>query len=488
MLRALSPDAVRDALLAALESAGIGCTVVLVKEDGLERVYANEAFARILRVDVETARRLPALLSLRPDQRERLERLRQEGGDGLRPLALDTVMVRPDGSEVPVHVGLAMVPLGEVRASFAFLRDISAEAEMSAALRESEERFRSVAETCPDSITVVRGGRIVYANPVALRLMGLSTLEELSGVDPLSLAPPDHREATAAYLARIATGECPPPLEIRAVYPDGRVKVFESSMRATTLHGEPAVVSYSREITERLALHAELAKRDRLASVGLLASGVAHELNNPLTALAIQARKLREELARLDVPSELVESAALVDEAAARMREIIGALLFTSRTVEHPQTWVDVGQILSSTIALVRASGVELPVQVALGKLPPVQGYASKLGQVFLNVLRNAADAVRGRPDGAIGVRGELEGDAIAIVFEDNGPGIPAAVLARVAQPFFTTKAQGVGLGLWISQTLMAEQGGALDVESTEGVGTKVTVRIPLGVDAGGGI
>jgi signal transduction histidine kinase len=162
------------------------------------------------------------------------------------------------------------------------------------------------------------------------------------------------------------------------------------------------------------------------------------------------------------------------------MRAIVGDLLFMARPVDKVQTHVDVQPILESTIALMRAGGVSLPVSVELEPLPPIQGFASKLGQVFLNLLRNAAEAVDGRADASIRVRGRADADAIELVFEDDGPGIPEALLAEVTRPFFTTKPQGVGLGLWISQSLVADHGGTLDVASAHGKGTTVTLRLPL--------
>jgi PAS domain S-box-containing protein len=479
-LRSLAPRAVLDALLDALESAGIGCTIVLDRGDRLERAYANEAICRIFGRDAQSMAELPPLVPLPPAERERLVALRASLKDQAKgALAFETAIVHASGASVPVEVGLAFVPLEDTRATIAFLRDVSANVAMAAQLRASEQRFRSLAEASPDSITVVANGKFVYANPIALAHLGL-TSEELENVSPATLTPPDRIEATAAYMAAIARGESVPPVEYRVVAPNGKETVFEASMCLTSMGGVPAIVSYTRDITERVQMQAELMKQDRLVSVGLLAAGVAHEINNPLTALAMQARKLRENADKLQLAPEARLAAEHIDEAASRMRAIIDDLLFMARPVEKPQVHVDVAQIVSSTIALLRAGSIHLPVTLVLDALPPIRGFASKLGQVFLNVLRNAAQAIEGKADGEIRVCAGVAGDFVSIVVTDNGPGIPSDLLARVTTPFFTTKPQGMGLGLWISQALMADQGGALELASTEGSGTAVTLRIPI--------
>ena len=182
------------------------------------------------------------------------------------------------------------------------------------------------------------------------------------------------------------------------------------------------------------------------------------------------------------LPQQAVSGSTLPvwDEAASRMRAIVDDLLFMSRPVEKPQVHVDVAQNVISAIALLRAGANHLPVRLELDTLPPICGFASKLGQVFLNVLRNAAQAIEGLPKGEIGIRARVDGDFVTVVIADNGPGIPSDLLARVSTPFFTTKPQGMGLGLWISRALMVDQGGALELASEGGAGTTVSIRIPI--------
>jgi PAS domain S-box-containing protein len=347
---------------------------------------------------------------------------------------------------------------------------------------ESEERFRSLAEVSPDSITVFVDGRYVYGNPNALRLLGLSSLEEMKAVDPWASVPEARRAAVTDHVARLARGERPPPMVHRHARPDGQEVILEASVALASMGGKPAIVSYTRDISERMRLQAELMKQDRLASVGLLAAGVAHELNNPLTTIALQVRTLRAGADEHGLSPAVRQVLEQLDEAASRMRSIIGDLLFMARPATQPQAHVDVGQILTSTIALLCAGTSPTPrVECDIGALPPIQAYASKLGQVFLNVLRNAVQALDGVAEGLIRVSARERDGAIEVTVTDNGAGIPESVQPRLMQPFFTTKPDGTGLGLWISHTLLAEHGGALHVSSVEGQGTTVTMRVPSG-------
>lgn len=483
MIRSLPAEAALGALLDALESARIGCTVILERGDALERVYANAPIASIFGVDAESMKRVPPRAMLPEKELERLSAVFAEGGmeDGWRR-AVRTEIVRPDGSAVPVEIGMGRADLEGARAMFVFMRDVSENVRMENAVRESEERFRKLAEVSPDSITVFVEGRYVYGNPIALRLLGLSSVEELKNVDPWAKVPDERRAAVAEHVARLSRGERPPPMVHRFARPDGQETIVEASVALASMGGKPAIVSYARDITERMRLQAELAQQDRLASVGMLAAGVAHELNNPLTAIAIQIRTLRSNADAHGLSPSVRAVLEQLDEAAARMSSIIGDLLFMARPATQPQAHVDVEQILTSTIALLRAGMGPAPrLETDIGELPPIQAYASKLGQVFLNVLRNALQAVEGVENGVIRVSAREHDGAIEVTVEDNGAGIPASVQPRLMQPFFTTKPNGTGLGLWISHTLLAEHGGTLHVSSAEGQGTTVTMRVPIG-------
>ncbi|MDB4995516.1 MAG: Sensory box histidine kinase/response regulator, partial [Myxococcaceae bacterium] len=214
MLETLPPAAALTALLAALESAGLGFTVILSRPDGLERVYANAAIAKIWGLPLDAMRRLPPLATLTPEQRERMVAMRQaiRSGGAAAPKTVETSIVRPDGTSVPVELGLGHTLLGETRAVFIFVRDLSANVAMQSALSESEDRFRRLAEASPDSITIFSEGRYTYANPIALRHLGLSSLADLPTIDPEREISDERRDEVGDHVERLRRGEKLMPL------------------------------------------------------------------------------------------------------------------------------------------------------------------------------------------------------------------------------------------------------------------------------------
>jgi PAS domain S-box-containing protein len=483
MIPSLPSDAVLDALLRALECAGLGCTVVVDRGDRLERAYANEAIARIWGVDLATARATPVLAPFPARDREFLVEMRSSlSAKDLADKVFEVNVARPDGSTIPVEVALGHVHLDAFRATFVFMRDASAKVTLAAALRESEDHFRRLAEASPDSVTIysIPEKRYTYANPLARKFLGIGPSDDLSAVDPEARVREERRASFPDVRERLLRGEAVPTQTHRLVLDGGREVVIEASLATTTIDGAPAIISCGRDITERVLLQAELMKQDRLASVGVLAAGVAHELNNPLTTVGMQVRRLRESAEGQRLSDEGRQSLEQIEEASTRMKAIISDLLFMARPVEQPQAHVDVEKILKSTIALFRAGTPSCPrIREELEPLPVIRGYASKLGQVFLNVLRNAVQALDERRVGEIRIRARHADGVLEIAFHDDGAGIPSDVLPEVTKPSFTTKPNGTGLGLWISQTLMAHHGGTLDISSAAGSGTVVTLRLP---------
>jgi PAS domain S-box-containing protein len=465
------------ALLEALESAGVGCCVVVAYPDRLETAYANLAASRMNGIPAEQAKERHPFSTLPHDELEKLTKLRWAVrlGETAPPPLLQTRFVHPDGTEVPVELGLGYSLLGEQRATFAFLRDLTEKVRMEAALRESEDRFRRLAEASPDSITIYVGDKCVYANPKALELFGLRDMSELEAFDPRALVADERLAEMQDYGARVMSGEPVPPFINTRTLANGDVRTLEGVVGRATINGQPAALVYTRDITDRVRLQADLMKQDRLVSLGVLAAGVAHELNNPLAALSLLVRKLRSE-------SERYEAGVLerIDDAVGRMSTIIDDLLFLARPGDQPQAHVDLQRVLGSAVALLRAGVPRCPPVIeSIEPLPAVRAVPSRLGQVFLNVIRNAVEAVTGVENGKVEISARLVDTHIVITVKDNGVGIPDDVLPRLMTPFFTTKERGTGLGLWISQAIVEAHRGHLEVESKQGAGTTVTVVLP---------
>jgi signal transduction histidine kinase len=236
-------------------------------------------------------------------------------------------------------------------------------------------------------------------------------------------------------------------------------------------------------------MQGRLIQADRMATVGTLATGVAHEINNPLTYVVLHLEKLRLSLTRL-VPDETGRGEAqhMLMEAldgAERVRVIVQDLLSLARSDTSTHGPTDVRKVVGTALKL--ASPVldgRAEVVQEMEETAPVRANAAWLGQVFVNLLVNAGQAFDAQDPkrNRVCVRTETSADGwIEVAVEDNGPGIPADIADRIFDPFFTTKEAGVGtgLGLAISRSVIDSLGGEIDVKSQPGKGTTFKVRLP---------
>ncbi len=300
---------------------------------------------------------------------------------------------------------------------------------------------------------------------------------------------------------------------------DGSIYDVEVSASGALVGDEPMVFTVSRDITEKKKLQATLAQSDRLASMGMLAAGVAHEINNPLAfvlyhlqtlskdipVLEQQMQQCRDELhsrLQLDAPKLGLENGLSAGfssldfekinkrvrealEGTRRIQEIAGALSTFSRVERRQLTPVDVHYTIECA-ANMAFNEIKYRARFVkdFGEIPKVPAGEGSLSQVFLNLLINAVHAIdEGRVDeNEIRVKTRQEADDVCIQVSDTGKGISPKNLERIFDPFFTTKSigEGSGLGLTISRNIIAGYGGRIDVSSTEGEGTCFTIRIPI--------
>jgi hypothetical protein len=212
----------------------------------------------------------------------------------------------------------------------------------------------------------------------------------------------------------------------------------------------------------------------------MLAAGVAHEVNTPLAVISTYAQMLAKQVTEDDQKSKLLEKIA---KQTFRASEIVNSLLNFSRTSKSDHEDVDLNRVISDTISLVghqlQKAGVAAKLELAAG-LPMITGNPNKLQQVFLNLVLNARDAMEG--GGTLTVRTSAEGEKVRVEVADTGQGIAPEHLARIYDPFFTTKQtrKGTGLGLSVTYGIVQEHGGSIEVESEPGAGTLFHLEFPL--------
>jgi len=382
-------------------------------------------------------------------------------------------------------------PLGADRVLLT-VTDVTASHDVELALRAERrrlaragDRFRRVLESVPDAIAVYHEQGFGYANASLVALLGYESIADLVGREVAKVLPGHTPLSRGGSETRPALRE----ESWRRV--DGTVVVVEIAAHGIDLDGEEGTLLIARDITERKRAQMELVQSTRLASVGTLAAGVAHEINNPLAYVIANLELMTDELRGLDgavPPARLEELIAMAEDASSgadSVRKIVRGLKLFSRVDEERRVILDVSGVMDVSINMATN---EIRHRARLvkeyGHVPRIEADEGRLGQVFLNLLVNAAQAI---PEGNVAaneiqVTTRTDGAGRAVIeIRDTGAGIPPEELGRIFDPFFTTKPIGVGtgLGLSICHGLIGEIGGELHVESTVGTGTMFRITLP---------
>lgn len=471
--------------------------LLIVVDPGLRIVEVNHRACEVLgyRREEILDRPADALLAepISPDERAaRVARL--DRGETLR---VSRPLRHRDGSTRWFEVASRRLPDGRY---VSIARDVHEERTAAERLARSEENFRTLIEAMPDGIVIHRDGVVVYGNPAARLLFRVPAGESLEGRSVLAMVHPDDRDLAAARIrAMAADALAVPPVEERFLCCDGSVMHLEVTAMRTVFQGEPAIVAIGRDRSEARRTRAELAHADRVATVGRLAAGVAHEINNPLTWATLHLGAVTAAVTTMQrsptAPSgealrSLGESLRTATEGLERVRRIAVDLKTYARQDDDRAEPVDVHATLESALNL--ASHELLHRARVVRDFEPlgrVRGIEGRLCQVFLNLLVNAAQAIP-EDDGRVHevrVRTRVEGEAVRIDVIDDGAGIAPAVRARIFEPFFSTRraSDGTGLGLSISMDIIAAHGGRIEVDTAEGRGSTFSVFLPaeLGVE-----
>lgn len=359
-------------------------------------------------------------------------------------------------------------------------------------LRASEEKYRSLFENDPNPIFVldVESFRILDVNIRAVETYGYGR-EEFLGMSFLDLG----EETEAERLRTLAVQGCIFLPRVRHRKKNGEV-VYVNVHSCPRLHlGKDVIIANIADITDRIQAEAQLIQAGKMATLGEMSAGVAHELNQPLNALRIGCEFIQKQLAR---------GIALKEEVLDKVsREMVTQVERAARIIDHLREFgrksegdemepVDINQPIRDVFTLLGQQLKIREIQVVLDlapDLPPVLGVATRLEQVFLNLVMNARDAIeeKRRCFGAEPVEARIEirtfvaNRHVVVTVSDTGIGMSEAVRERIFEPFFTTKevGKGTGLGLSISYGIVKECGGSIDVSSEEGTGTAFRLTFP---------
>jgi PAS domain S-box-containing protein len=415
---------------------------------------------------------------------ERFRKLKAAGS-----ARFESVYRRQDGTEFPAEISARVIDLGGESFVLHFAREITERKAAEAALRASEEKFSKAFDTSPDAININRLADGVYLaiNPGFTRLTGYrpeDVLGRSSRVGDCNIWSDDaDRERMLAELRE--HGEVQ-GFEARFQAKDGREIIGRMSAATLMVGDESCVLTTTRDVTqrrqadqERRELEARLHQAQKLESLGSLAGGVAHDMNNVLGAILSLASARREGLEGSDPMATALDTIAT---ACERGRGVVRSLLYfarkdleVARPLDLNDLVRDMVQLLGSTTLKRVSLEMELEEPLAL-----IQGDSGALSHALMNLAVNALDAMPGH--GTLNLRSEnLPGPKVRLEVRDNGEGMPPEVLAKAIEPFFTTKPLGKGTGLGLAMVFgtVKAHGGDLELRSRVGEGTLAILTFP---------
>jgi PAS domain S-box-containing protein len=400
---------------------------------------------------------------------------------------------RKDGSIFDVQVSITYLPKRQL--FFCFHRDITEQKRASEAVRESEQRFRSLVESAPDAVYVQSGGRFVYLNPTACKLFGVARPEELLGKDLMERVAPEFRGAIRERIQRQKeTGQPAPLMEQEYLRVDGSRVPVETTAMYIRYEGLDAHLVYVRDITDRRRLAEQYRQAQKMESVGRLAAGVAHDFNNQLTVIRAYCDLL---MADVKPESPLWNPLMEIRRASDRAKSTTSHLLSFSRKQILQAEVVDLNQLLKemrNPTSKMVGEDIELEVVAAPGATSVLVDRAA-MQQAIMNLIVNARDAMSagGRltlrsaevtvgPEEAKAFAGAPPGRYVLLEVADTGAGMDAATLGQVFDPFFTTKevGKGTGLGLPMVHGFVSQSSGYISIDSAVGQGTTVRLLLPV--------
>jgi PAS domain S-box-containing protein len=403
----------------------------------------------------------------------------------------EITLVRKDGGSIVCLNTAAAVRdnTGRVVRYQGSLMDITERREMERCLHQQQEFARRLVDSFPDLILVLdAAAQYTFVSPRCKEVLGYDVEDTQSMKFGSRTHPEDLPAALSLYNDIIAGRQTFASLELRVRHKSGewrRIR-FNFSPLSDEKGNIEGVVLSGRDVTDLKRLEEQLIQAEKLAAMGQMLAGVAHELNNPLTAILGVTELLRDRGGADDSTKRQLD---LTHRQARRAARIVQNLLEFSRPASPQKGPLDVNILIERTLQLhdhsLRRNNIEVDFHPKPG-LPGVIGDANQLIQVFLNLVTNAEQAVREvRESGRIQIRAGHIGKQLAITIQDDGVGIRPEALPRIFDPFYTTKRPGggTGLGLSICMSIIREHGGNIEAESFPAGGSAFTIYLPTASD-----
>jgi two-component system cell cycle sensor histidine kinase/response regulator CckA len=415
------------------------------------------------------------------------------GEEGKNVSPTEQKFIKLDGSVIDVEV-IAMPFTYQGKPGIqVIMRDTTDRKKAEEVLKQSEEKYRILIDNIQDGVFIIQDGKIQFINEAFTR-MGGYTMGEVIGKDFRELVAPEDLEMVAERYQRRQAGEdVPKEYEFRMLHKDGKTRTLVNmNVGLITYLGRVASMGTVKDITEKKKLESQLLRAQRMESVGILASGIAHDINNVLTPIMLSQELLQEKLTD-DESQRLLNT---IERSTQRGANLMKQVMSFSKGAEGERNFLQVAHIVSEIREMAKETfsrSIEIRTDIPKN-LWAISGDATQLHQVILNLCVNARDAMS---DGGIlrisaenlfidqnyarmNSEGKI-GPYIVITVSDTGTGIPPEVMDRIFEPFFTTKKHGKGTGLGLSTALgiVKSHGGFISVYSEVGNGTAFKIYLP---------
>jgi PAS domain S-box-containing protein len=388
-------------------------------------------------------------------------------------------LIRRNGEPSEVDLSIKRIDLEDESFFQVIFRDLTEQRKLEKKIRESKRNLEAIFDGIRDQLSIQTPDYRIMRVNMAVVGKYHTAFQELIG-----------RKCYEAYYQRTHPCEkCPVMMTIETKQPSSSIMKIPEDDSTLRVFSYPildekgnlsSVIEYTHDITEEQRLHEQLIQSEKLAGIGILASGVAHEINNPLTGIIGMAEASLEEEDISTIKSYLTD----ILNCGQRISEIVKGLRSYCRIAkQEEQNLIDMNDVLEESLKMVRLATKTSSVEV-VKKFQPIDKVVVNLGeiqQVFTNLITNAFQAMDSK-GGILTLSTRSLRDSVEVRVSDNGMGIPQKYLSQIFDPFFTTKktGEGTGLGLNIVYRIVTKYGGTIDVESKEGLGTTFILRFPI--------
>jgi PAS domain S-box-containing protein len=395
--------------------------------------------------------------------------------------------LKKDGTIIYADIKAAKAIIDGIECNVGFFTDVTERKQAEEKLEIAEQNYRNSLDDSPLGIRIVTAdGELLYANKTILDIYGYSSVEEFKAIPRKKLYTPEsYSEHQQRKELRKAGKPVPSNYEISIVRKDGGIRQLSVLRKEVTWNGERQFQVIYQDVTEGKKMQEQLIVTDRLASIGELSAGIAHEINNPLTGVIGFSDLLSD---RKDLPDDVKEDLKVINREARRTADVVRNLLTFARKHEVQKTPIDINKVIQNVLDLrayeQKVNNIEVKTSLS-PDLSEINADAFRLQQVFLNIVINAEffmNEAHGR--GTLTITTERIKNVIRASISDDGPGIAKVAINHLFDPFFTTKevGKGTGLGLSICHGIITEHGGRIYAESELDKGATFVIELPIDI------